>query len=149
MNVSRVRYIIVNDKGEIFCGLARNYHFKSLSELGDTAIKSYVSERKAKSSFISSWYGSKPEDFDNNKYQIVKVIESYRTTKFHKVNVWDKIAEFFKYWNGEDNSDERLELSPSELRELIKYRARNHINRQKLENMSKEIDSLLQNITEE
>lgn len=71
----RTRYIVMRDDGAIFCGLARNYKFKSIEEIRDTAIKTYLSENKAKSSFLSSWWDSKKEDFDSGKYSVVKVSE--------------------------------------------------------------------------
>lgn len=81
INIERIRYIIrTKDEQKIFCGLAKHYQFKSIDDIGDIAIKTYVSEKKAKSSFLSSWYDSKPEDFDKNgKYKIIKVKESIIT----------------------------------------------------------------------
>jgi len=52
-------------------------HFRKLEELGDIAIKTYVSEKKAKSSFLQSWYGSKESDFEEGgRYVIIPVIET-------------------------------------------------------------------------
>ncbi len=73
--IKRTRYIVMRNDGAIFCGLARNYKFKSIEEIGDTAIKTYLSENKAKASFLSSWWNSKKEDFDNGTYRIIKVNE--------------------------------------------------------------------------
>lgn len=76
-SISRERYVVVDAAEEnIFCGLARNYQFKPVNNIGDTAIKTYLSENKAKSSFLSSWMNSKAEDFETGKYKVVKVIES-------------------------------------------------------------------------
>lgn len=47
---------IPDGKEKIFCGLARNYQLKEINDLGDTAIKSYLSKKKAESSFMSSWW---------------------------------------------------------------------------------------------
>lgn len=59
IEITRERWIIVrqNEPIEIFCGLARNYKFKPINEIGDTAIKTYLSKSKAESSFVSSWTG--------------------------------------------------------------------------------------------
>jgi hypothetical protein len=73
--LKRTRYIVMRDDGAIFCGLARDYKFRSIEEIGNTAIKTYLSENKAKSSFLSSWWDSKKEDFESGKYRVVKVSE--------------------------------------------------------------------------
>lgn len=85
VEIKRIRYAVVNDKNEIFCGLAKAYKFKSIDNIGDTAIKTYLSENKAKASFLDSWYGSKKEDFETGKYKIVKVIESLSEVSEDKV----------------------------------------------------------------
>lgn len=76
LTIKRTRYVVINSRNEIFCGLARHYTFKPIDDLGDTAIKTYLSEKKAKSSFLSSWYGSKEEDFKDGTFRVVRVIES-------------------------------------------------------------------------
>ena len=53
--ITRKRYIIVRDGTHIMCGLARQYHFKPIDDIGDTQIKTYSSEKKAISGFKSSW----------------------------------------------------------------------------------------------
>ena len=75
-SISRERYVVMDSYGRIFCGLARTYEFKLINDIGNTAFKTYVSEKKAKSSFINSWYGSKEEDFENGTYKILRVVES-------------------------------------------------------------------------
>lgn len=56
IDIKRTRYAVVEAKsGRIFCGLARHFEFKSPEDIGDTAIKTYVSEIKAKTSFEMSW----------------------------------------------------------------------------------------------
>ena len=51
--IKRIRYVIVRTEDEaVFCGFAKNYQFKTLDELGDTEIKTYMSEAKAKASFL-------------------------------------------------------------------------------------------------
>lgn len=54
MTITRKRWVIIKDD-EIFCGLAQNYRFKPIDNIGDTAIKTYTSKKKAESSFESSW----------------------------------------------------------------------------------------------
>ena len=72
MKIIRTRYIITrNNRKEIFCGLAQNYTFKAINDLGNTAIKSYQSESTACSSFKNSW---KNLDFE---IEIIKVEETY------------------------------------------------------------------------
>lgn len=70
--IHRERWIITRNEKDIFCGLARNYKFKPISQIGDAAVKTYISEKKAISSFNKSW----DEDYDGVKYKAVKVIES-------------------------------------------------------------------------
>ena len=79
--ISRKRYVVVNDNDEIFCGLARAYCFKPIDDIGDTALKTYLSENKAKSSFLSSWQYSEPEDFETGKYRVVEVVESLKESE--------------------------------------------------------------------
>ncbi len=55
MLIYRKRWVIIKDDSEIFCGLARNYQFKHFVSIGDTAIKTYRSERTARSGFLASW----------------------------------------------------------------------------------------------
>lgn len=74
--ISRERYVVMDRDGRIFCGLARAYEFKPINDIGNTAFKTYVSEQKAKSSFLNSWYGSKEEDFEKGTYKILRVVES-------------------------------------------------------------------------
>ena len=79
INIERKRYVIIRNKDNaIFCGLARNYHFVELDELKDTPIKTYVSEKKAKTSFLQSWWNSKEEQFNDGTYKIVAVNESIK-----------------------------------------------------------------------
>ena len=73
--IKRKRYVVVNEKNEIFCGLARHYKFKPIDDIGNTAIKTYLSHNKAKASFLDSWWGSKESDFDEGKYRVVEVVE--------------------------------------------------------------------------
>lgn len=74
--IKRIRYVIVCAEDEaVFCGLAKHYQFKTLDKLGDTEIKTYMSEAKAKESFHNSWWDSKKEDFENGTYKVVKVFQ--------------------------------------------------------------------------
>lgn len=74
MRIERKRWVIMrNNRTEIFCGLARNYQFKKVNEIGNTAIKTYLSENKALSSFESSWW--KP-DFEVEAVEITEVYET-------------------------------------------------------------------------
>jgi len=79
--IIRKRYVVVNDNNEIFCGLARAYCFKPINDIGDTSLKTYLSANKAKSSFLSSWERSKPEDFEIGKYRVVEVWESIKESE--------------------------------------------------------------------
>lgn len=77
INILRKRYVIIRNKDNaIFCGLARNYEFRELDKLKDTPIKTYVSEKKAKSSFLLSWWNAEEEQFNDGTYKIVPVNES-------------------------------------------------------------------------
>lgn len=80
--IKRIRYVIVRTEDEaVFCGLAKHYQFKILDELGDTEIKTYMSEAKAKASFLNSWWNSKQEDFENGTYKVVKVFQILEADK--------------------------------------------------------------------
>jgi hypothetical protein len=74
MRIERERWVIVKGN-EIFCGLARNYQFKPIDNIGNTAIKTYLSKNKAESSFISSWWHGK-ELLERGEAKAVKVIEN-------------------------------------------------------------------------
>lgn len=80
--IKRIRYVIVRTEDEaVFCGLAKHYQFKTLDELGDTEIKTYMSEAKARASFLNSWRNSKQEDFENGTYKVVKVFQILEEAK--------------------------------------------------------------------
>lgn len=76
IEITRERWIIVrqNEPIEIFCGLARNYKFKPINEIDDTAIKTYLSKSKAESSFMSSWFGAY-DLLKEGKVKAIKVTE--------------------------------------------------------------------------
>lgn len=82
IDIKRERFCIVTDDNRIFCGLSRNHFIKDIDNIGDTPIKTYSSEQKAKTSFLSSWMGSdEKEDFEAGKYKVVKVVESISEIK--------------------------------------------------------------------
>ena len=69
--INRIRYVIMrNNRTEILCGMAEHFRFKKINELEKTPIKTYFSEYKAISSFMSipRWPG-------NEDIEIVKVRE--------------------------------------------------------------------------
>ena len=74
MKIERERWVIVKSN-EIFCGLARHYQFKPIDDIGNTAIKTYLSKNKAEASFLSSWWNSK-KLLESGEAKAVKVIES-------------------------------------------------------------------------
>ncbi len=76
LTIKRTRYVVVNNHNEIFCGLAQHYTFKPIDNLGNTAIKTYLSERKAQLSILSSWHGSTKEDFEDGTFRVIKVTET-------------------------------------------------------------------------
>lgn len=72
--IERERWMIMRDGTEILCGLARNYTFKPVADIGNAAVKTYLSKAKAISAFESSCHIK----FDNDRYEVVKIMESYR-----------------------------------------------------------------------
>lgn len=74
MRIERKRWIIMrNNRTEIFCGLARHYQFKNVNDIGDTAVKTYLSKNKALASFENSWW--KP-DFEVEAVDITEIYET-------------------------------------------------------------------------
>lgn len=74
MKIERKRWVIMrNNRSEIFCGLARNYCFKPIDNIGNTAIKTYLSADKALSGFESSWRWSV------ENVEAVEIIEKFET----------------------------------------------------------------------
>lgn len=74
LKIQRERWVIVKGE-EIFCGLARCYQFKPINNIGNTAIKTYLSKSKAEMSFVSSWRGG-AQMLDSGEVKAVKVIET-------------------------------------------------------------------------
>lgn len=68
--ITRKRYIIVRDGTHIMCGLARQYYFKPIDNIGDTQIKTYSSKKKAIAGFERSWHRK-----IGDEYQVVEVEE--------------------------------------------------------------------------
>lgn len=75
IEIKRIRWVITRDDRDIFCGLARDYKFKPISAVGDTAVKTYLSKKKAIAAFNRSWH----EDYDGKRYKVVEVVESIAT----------------------------------------------------------------------
>lgn len=74
MTIARKRWVIVKDN-DIFCGLARNYKFKPIDDIGDTAIKTYLSKKKAETSFESSWHDGE-ELLKTGQVKAIEVVEN-------------------------------------------------------------------------
>ncbi len=83
LHIQRYRWIIVRDRKEIFCGLAQDYQFKNIDDIGSTAIKTYSSEQKARYGFLNSW-GNAQKLIDAGRVEFVQVIESLGTQEFFK-----------------------------------------------------------------
>lgn len=74
MEIKRPRWVMTRNNGsEIFCGLARHYCFKEISDIGRTAIKTYESKAKAIAALERSW-GEYREDL----YMAVEVEETIK-----------------------------------------------------------------------
>ena len=85
IEIIRKRYIILRTQdNSIFCGLARQFHFTKLTELKNEPLKTYLSESKAKSSFLQSWWKATREDFENGTYKIIEVEESVQEVKVNE-----------------------------------------------------------------
>ena len=87
MKIKRKRWVIVRDGKEILCGLARHYHFRPISEIGDAAIKTYLSKNKAIASFESSWGA----EYDGLRYKAVEVAESIESCAFHQIEAQNEL----------------------------------------------------------
>lgn len=71
MTITRKRYVVMcKNRTEIWGGSARNYSFRPIDNIGDFAIKTYRTEKQAKSS-CSSW---------NRDFEVVEVIETLIST---------------------------------------------------------------------
>ena len=83
IHIQRDRWVVIKDQKEIFCGLAQQYYFKKISEIGDTAIKTYASKNKAIASFKRSWWDAE-ELIESGSVQFVNVVEEIGTRDFYK-----------------------------------------------------------------
>lgn len=55
MNIIRNRFVVMRkNRSEIWCGLAKSFYFKPVSEVNDTSVKTYRSKAQAESG-CSSW----------------------------------------------------------------------------------------------
>ena len=71
MTISRKRYVVMRkNRTEIWGGCARNFYFKPVDDIGDFAIKTYRTEKQAKSS-CSSW---------DRDFEVVEVVETLIST---------------------------------------------------------------------
>lgn len=68
--LKRPRYIIKRkDNGYVFCGLAKQFKFNPLDDIGDYSIEIYRSKSIALDYFNRNWHSDKPE------LEIVKINE--------------------------------------------------------------------------
>lgn len=78
MRIERKRYVVMrNNRTEVWCGLAKNFSFRPVSEIKDVSVKTYRSEAQARSE-CSSW--------DRN-FEVVPVIEIITTEEALKDGV--------------------------------------------------------------
>lgn len=77
MVIARQRWVIIKDD-EIFCGLSRNYKFKTIDNIGDAVIKTYLSKKKAESSFEKDWSDGE-ELLKSGQAEAIEVTESLYT----------------------------------------------------------------------
>lgn len=67
MKIERKRYVVMRkNRTEIWCGLAREFHFKPIDNIGQTAIKTYRTANQAKKSF----------PIEDMLFEIVPVVET-------------------------------------------------------------------------
>lgn len=81
LHIQRDRWIIVKDNNQIFCGMAQQYCFKNIHEIGDKAIKTYSTKNKAISGFKKSWIGAE-KLLEENAVQAINVVEQIFTRDF-------------------------------------------------------------------
>ena len=74
MKIQRKRWVIIRNGDEIFCGLARNFTFKPIDNIENTAIKTYLSEAKAEAGFRRSWWKADRENW--KAVEVTETIES-------------------------------------------------------------------------
>lgn len=70
MRIERRRYVVMRrNRTEVWCGLAKNFSFRPISEIRDVSVKTYRSEAQARSG-CSSW---------DRDFEVVPVIETIAT----------------------------------------------------------------------
>lgn len=75
MYIERIRYIVRRTRDSaIMCGLARDFKFKTEGEIGNTAIKTYSSAKKAYSAAMSAF---NYEDHEIYVEQIHEIVSTY------------------------------------------------------------------------
>ena len=71
MKIQRKRFVVMRkNRTEIWCGLAREFHFKPINDIGETSIKTYRTEKQAKT--CSCW---------DRDFEIVPVVETIEIEK--------------------------------------------------------------------
>ena len=74
MYIERIRYIVRRKRDyAIMCGLARDFKFKKEHEIGDTAIKTYLSEKKAYAAAKSAF------GYEDNEVYVERIHETLST----------------------------------------------------------------------
>ena len=69
MEITRKRYVVMRkNRTEIWCGLARTFHFKPIDQIGETAIKTYRTRKQAESGCSSL----------NSDFEVVEVTETIK-----------------------------------------------------------------------
>ena len=67
MKIERKRYVVMRkNRTEIWCGLSKNFYFKLVDKVGETAVKTHRTENQAKSG-CSSW---------DREFEVVPVVET-------------------------------------------------------------------------
>lgn len=70
MKIQRKRYIVMrNNRTEVWCGLSKNFSFRTVSEIKDVSVKTYRSKAQATSGCSS---------FDRD-FEVVPVTETIET----------------------------------------------------------------------
>lgn len=65
LDIRHKRYVVMtSDKKQIFCSLARHFTFKDVDKVDDTPVKTYMTAKKAISSFVQSWWNAEKKDFE-------------------------------------------------------------------------------------
>ena len=53
MRIERKRYVVMRkNRTEVWCGLAKNFSFRPISEIKDVSVKTYRSEAQAKADVL-------------------------------------------------------------------------------------------------